>query len=390
MTKTVVEVLDRSLNKVAEIKNLYPINKDGMVLRYSKELSDYGQCLFRVKSNDPVFDSLGDILQPHVYNIRIKRGVAVVWAGAIVDNLQRTKNFIEVKAVEYEYYLDKILIRRDSETTAGDGKDNYRIFSSGTMATAVTTLVNNAISDFGSSHPLGTGRMTVGTVDNPNYPEGFRDVSGSPLTGGWSFSSTIALQFDYHSVYYVLKAFGLYTNSDFEIDENRIFNFRTFLGNKQNPLTLEYGTNGNVVDYNTPRLGRRMVNDLWAIAADTDGKILHVEQVDTDSVNTYGRLQDSQAYSDVKDLAFLKTRANQDLQFTKTPDDAPINILLNETGYPLGQYDIGDIITVKIKDNIIDYHKSRRIVGITVNLHETGRELTTVQTNAPRAKDMGA
>jgi hypothetical protein len=133
-----------------------------------------------------------------------------------------------------------------------------------------------------------------------------------------------------------------------------------------------------------------MVNDLWGVATDGNGKILHVEQTDSASLNTYGKLEDVRRLLDVKDVNFFKTRINQDLQFTATPETAPVNILLNEKGYPLGQYDIGDIITVKINDNVIAYQAPRRIVGITVNLHDTGREMTTVQTNTPRPEDIGA
>lgn len=388
MAVTTVEILNKSLAKVAEIKNLYPLDERGMILRYSKELSDYGKCTFRVRSNDPIFDTLGDVLLPHAYNVRIKRGQATVWQGAIVNNTQRTKNFIEVEAYEYLYYLDKVLIRRDAESVAGDGKDNYRTFTSGTMDSAVTTLVNNSISDFGSAHPLAT--MTIGTVNNPNYPLGFQNSSGVALTGAWSFSSDVTLQYDYHSVYYVLKAFGVYTSCDFEIDESLVFNFKTFLGNKHSDIIFQYGTRGNIVDYNTPRLGKRMVNDLWAIAADTDGKVLHVEQTDSVSINTYGKLQSAKSYTDVKDLNLLKTRANEDLRFTKSPADSPVNVLLDENGYPLGQYDIGDIVTLKIKDNIINTQSQKRIVGITVNLHNTGKELTTVQLNTPKDSDLGA
>jgi hypothetical protein len=386
---TVVEILDKSLNRVAVIKNLYPINKDGMVLRYSKELSDYGKCLFRVRSNDPMLDELGDILTPHAYNVRIVRSGTTVWAGAIVDNLQRTKNYIEVQAYEYLYYLDKILVRRSTTNPATNQADDlYRIFTTGTMAAAVTSIVQNAITDFGTPHPL--ANMQIGTVDNPNYPVGFTNGTAT-LTGAWNFSSLVSLQFDFHSVYYVLKAFGIYTNSDFEIDESLNFNFETFLGNKHNDIIFQYARNskGNIVDYNLPRLGRRMVNDLWGIATDSSGKIYHIEQKDTSSINTYGKLEDANAYADVKDSNFLRTRITQDLRFVKTSDDAPINIVLDERAYPLGQYDIGDIVTVKVDDGVINYQKQRRVVGITVNLHNVGRELITVQTNSVRDEDMG-
>jgi hypothetical protein len=388
MTQTIVEILDKSLNRIAQIKNLYPITNDGMVLRYSKELSDYGRCLFRIRSNDPIFTQLGDILVPHKYSVRIKRGGTTVWQGAIVDNKKRTKNYIEVEAYEYLYYLDKILVRRTSNNPANGTADGiFRIFESGTMSTAVSGLVTDAVADFGGSHPL--AGMTIGTIENPNYPDGFTDGT-TAVTGAWSFTANIALQFDFHSVYYVLKAFGIYADADFQIDESLTFNFEKFLGNKQNAMTFHYGTRGNIVDYNSPRLGRRMVNDLWGIAADTSGKIYHLEQKDTTSLNEFGKLEDSNAYADVKDNNFLRSRLTKDLRFIKSPDDSPLNLLLDEKAYPLGQYDIGDLISIRIKDSVIDVNQRRRVVGITVNLHETGRELISVQTNIARAEDLGA
>lgn len=385
--RTVVQVLNNDLEVVTELKNFYPLNEQGMILRYSKELSDYGLCTFRVSTKDPFLEQFGDFLVPHANHIRVKRGGVTVWSGAIIDNVERNKNFIEVRAAEYDFYLDKVLIRRDAEVTTGDGKNNYRTFNSGTMAAAVQDLIEKAKIDFGSDHPM--AGLSISSIENPDYPQGFVDAAGAALTGGWNFSSFITLQFDYHSVYYVLKAFGLYTNSDFEIDENLQFNFKKFIGNKQTGLTFEYGTQGNIVDYNSPRLGRRMINDYWAIAADNQGKILHVNQRDNPSVQTYGLLQGADAFSDVKDMNFLKTRANESLKFLKTPDDSPINITLDEKGYPLGQYNIGDIVTVKVKDHVINYNQPRRIVGITVNLHNTGREMMTLQTNRPDPADMG-
>lgn len=388
MARTVVEILDRDLEKIAEVKNLYPLNKKGDILRYSKELSDWGKCTFRVSTKDPFFDQFGDIITPHVYNIRINRGGTTVWSGAIVDNSERNRNYIEVVAYEYDFYLDKVLIRRDAETTVGDGKNNYRTFKTGTMATAVTSIINSAKTDFGPNHPL--ENMTIDTIENPVFPDGFTNSNGASISGQtWTFSDFISLQFDYHTAYYVIKAFGLYTSCDFEINQDLEFSFKRFIGNKQTGVVFEYGTQGNIVDYNVPRLGSRMANSIWGIAADSNGKILHSNQRDETAIQTYGLLQDAIAFSDVKDKNMLKTRLNEQLQFVKTFRDAPINVVLNEKAYPLGQYGIGDLVTVKIKDNIIDYNEARRIVGISVTLHNTGREMTTIQTNAPRAKDMG-
>jgi len=236
-----LEILDNDLNKITEVRALYPLTKSGTVLEYSDELSDYGKCRFRISTKDPLLTRFGDIVNPHQYHIRVRRAGQVVWQGAIIDNVQRTARFIEVVAAQYEYYLGRVLIHRDSSAPSGfdDGTSswkNYRTFTTGTMAASVTTIINNAISDFGNNHVLGS--MTLGTVENPNYPDGFKDQNGNDLTGGWSFSDFISLRFDYHTADYVLRAFGIYTNADYEITKDLAFNFKKFLGTKQTNLTF--------------------------------------------------------------------------------------------------------------------------------------------------------
>jgi len=392
MVRTTVEILNSSLTKVAEIRALVPLNQNGMVLRYSKELSDYGSASFRVSTHDPVFTQQGDILVPHRYHVRIKRGVNTVWQGAIVDNPQRTKNFVEVRAAEYEFYLDKVLIKRTSAVGYGEVAPttdiglHYRIFSSGSMSSAVSALITEAKAAFGSSHILAT--MSTGTITNPQYPANYTTAAGKDLTGDWAFSSDVVLQFDYQSVLYALKAFGVYAQCDFRLNPDLSFDFAPFIGNKNSGMTFQYGSRGNIVDYNAPRQGSSMVNDYFGIATSPDGTVLHTEQLDSTSANTYGLMQSAIAFSDVKDQNALVGRLSEDLGLVKDPADSPINLILDENGYPLGQYDIGDIITVKINDGAIALNTPKRIVGVTVNLHSTGRELTTVQTNTPKQKDL--
>ena len=390
---TTIEVLNTSLEKVAELKNLYPINEMGMILRYSDELSDHGYCTFRIATKDPMLTQYGDILVPHKNHIRIKRFKKTVWQGAIVDNTERNKNYIEVRAAQYEYYLDKKIIRQD--TTAPTGADtstdswkHYRTFLSGTMSSNVTTLMNQAITDWGNNHILGD--MTLDTIENPNYPEGFKNSSGASIAGKpWSFNDFITLRFDYHSVAYVLEAFGIYTNADYYIDNDLAFHFKKFVGNKQTDITFEYGVRGNIVDYNLPRLGGRMTNSITGIAADEDGTVLHAKLDDPGAISEYGLLEQATGFGDVKTQNELKKRLRETLQFVKTPEDAPVNVVLNEKSYPFGQYGVGDIVTIIINDHNISFNKPRRIVGITVTLHNTGREMITIQTNKPNDQYIG-
>lgn len=390
ITKTVIEILDNSLNKIAEIKNPYPITKEGMILKYSRELSDYGACLFRVSTKDPVLTQFGDILQPHKYHVRIKRGPVIVWQGAIVDNPTRNKNYIEVKGFEYLYYLSKILIRRDIDNpTTDDDESNFKVFSTGTMASAVQTIFQNAITDLTSNHILATA--AVGTIENPNYPDNFVDGTGTKLLGEWNFNSSVSVQFDYHSALYVLKSFGIYSNADFEMTTGLVFNFKKLIGQRVTGLTFTYGRIGtNIVDYNFPRLGQRMANDLMGIATDDKGNVLHAIKTNTTSVNTIGRLQDVRAYTDVKNQNLLDSRMANEIRLTVDPDESPITITLDENAFPIGQFNLGDILWIKVKDHIIDYEKERRVIGWTVNLHSTGRELTYIQTNRPLDALQGA
>lgn len=390
--RTVIEILNRNLSKIGEIRSPYPLNKQGMVLRYSRELSDYGKCLFRVETKDTILTQYGDVLQPHAYHVRIKRGGVTVWQGAIVDNTERNKNYIEVRAIEYLYYFDKILIRRDQDNPAtDDNESNFKVFSSGTMSSAVQTVFQNAITDFGAGHVLTTA--TVGTIENPDYPSNFVDSSTPPrqLTGAWNFTSDVTVQFDYHSALYVLKTFGIYSGADFELTTALVFNFKKLIGQRVSGITFQYGVIGsNIVDYNVPRLGQRMINSLIGIAADNDGNILHASKTDSTSINAYGLLQSVESYTDVKNQNLLDSRLNEKLRLVKDFTESPINIVLNEKAHPFGQFNLGDIVWVRIKDHIIDFQKERRVVGYTVNLHETGREMIVVQTNIPDPKLVGA
>lgn len=391
---TRIEILDSNLNLITWIKSPMPINTSGTILRYSKELSDHGTCVFRVSSYDNLFTDLGDILKPHTNHIRIVRDMVTVWQGAIVDNPRRTKDYVEVKAVEYIWYLGKILINRSSNNPATNTADGiYRIFSSGTMAAAVTALLNETITRFASSnHALAS--LSVGTIENPNYPPNMADANGNKLSGAWSFGNGITapmLTFDFHSLLYVLKSFGAYSYADFNIDSSLKFNFKKFLGNDHHyDVNFVWGAHGNTVDFNVSRLGERMVNDMWGIASDTNGKILHVEQSDQASIKTNGILEQAAAYSDVKDQTLLNARIQAELILVSTPDSSADSFLLSEKVYPLGVYDIGDIITAKVDHTAIQYSQIKRIVGISVQLHSTGRELTSVQLNTPLAWQYGA
>lgn len=364
-----------------------------MILRYSKELDEFGQCTFRVSAYDSMLGTYGDILQPHKNWVRIVRNGTTVWQGAIIQNTKRTKDYIEVVAAEPLWYLSKILVRRSSNDPAtGTANNIYRIFNSGTMAAAVTAIMNETIATYTSGsagHAL--AGMTLGTVTNPNYPPNMTDGGNPPkaLTGQWYFgngTSAPSLQYDFHTILYILKSFGAYTYSNFYLDNSLVFNFVPFRGrNLTNSVTFNWGgssnTPSNIIDYNIPRFGQRMVNDLYGIATDPNGTVLHYDGSDQASITTYGLIQGVAAYADVKDQASLNARIQAEVPLINAPDSTAISVTVSEKAYPLGLYDVGDLVNISVTNKTISFKDARRIVGITVNLHNTGKEINTIQTN---------
>lgn len=399
--KTTVEILDTNLNVVTQLRSeLMAINKSGTILRYSKELSDFGKCQLRLSTYDPTLLNFGDITTPHQYHLRIRRDNVVIWQGAIIENTKRTKDYIDVLAVEYEWYLSKILINRNldqnlvSPTSTSDVAV-YRRFNSGTMASAVSTIMSEVEAKWsGTSHLLAA--ISTGTVENPNYPPNMTDGNNpaKPLTGAWNFGDGVSaplLQYDFQTVLYVLKSFAAYTYADFYIDESLKFNFVKFQGNDRHyDVNFVWGRHGNAIDFNLPRLGQRQFNDLYGIASDANGKIYTYEQTDQTSIHNMGLLEGVAAYSDVKDQATLNARLQAELPLISNPEQTAVTFTLDGGAYPLGLYDIGDIVNTQVNHTAINYSATKRIVGISVDLNSTGRELTTVQLNTPLPWQYGA
>lgn len=382
---------DGTLTKICDILDPYPLNKAGDVLTFTKELSEFGQATFRVSAYDNILTQYGDVLTPHEYHLRIKRNGTSVWQGAIIDNPKRTSNYIEVQCAQYIWYLNKILINRSSTyPPTGTADGIYRIFNTGSMSTAVTDIINESITTWSQStnKTSSLAGMTVGTVDNPDFPPNMTDNLGGALSGAWTFSTDLQMLFDFQSILYVLKSFGAVSYADFEITDDLVFNFQKFIGNDRHyDVNFVFNKSGNfaqtnLVDYNLPRLGQRMVNNLWGVATDSYGTVLFAPQSDQNSISTYGLLEGVAAYADVNDQGILGARTAAELNLISTPDQTNVIVVLNEqTAYPLGVWDVGDIVSINVQNNGVSFSDARRIVGCSVSVHNTGREMTTVQTN---------
>jgi hypothetical protein len=254
------------------------------------------------------------------------------------------------------------------------------MLKSGTMAANLTTLLNEAKTNMG----LPLANMSIGTIDNPNFPADYKDDTGATLSGPWTFSTTFNIKYDYRDMLYVLTTLAMYCNYDFELTNGMVLNFRQYIGNKQPNMKFTYGPYGNIDDYNAPLDGDGMANYIWGIAADNDSLIIHAGPIsDEASVGKYGRIAAVAAYGDVKNVNLLTTRVRGELAQVKTPDPE-IHFSTNDKAYPLGQYGLGDTVQVQIIDGPINTDSPRRIVGIDVLVQVSGEETIQVITNKPR------
>lgn len=380
-----VEILDNTRTPITRIQSFHPLNTSGQWLQYGSKLSDYGQAKFRVGMRDPAFTQFGDILVPFANHVRIYRGNTMVWSGIIVKNPVRNKNWIEVVAYTYEYMFTTVLVKHDVSTTAGDGKDNYRTFSSGTLATAIQNVLTETKQFVDSNNVL--KNLSIRYLENPNFPANYTQANGSPLTGTWTFSSDMTLSFDYRDVLFVLQTLAAYPACDFIVTDSGstglIFDFKQFIGNKQPDLVFEYSNYGAIEDYNIIMDGESMANDLVGVAADYGNQILHATQADSASITRYGRIQGVAAFIDIKNVNALKSRLSEQLRNVSTPD-GEIQVLLNDRAYPIGQWGLGDTVTLRIRDNINNLDSIRRIVAYSVKVHTTGKESVQLITNPPK------
>ena len=383
-----VEILDNKLSAVGIIQAFVPLSH-GSWLEYTSVLSGVGECRFRVMTKDPIFKALGDILQPFQFHVRVTRGNFVVWQGVITKNPHREKKFIEVEAKTYLYLLDKILLRHDAPDN--NGAENFRNFITGTMSNAVQTILTEpAFGNFAlSSTNSVLGGIKIGSVENPLFPNYFIDANNNPVGGQpWNFATPgLSLKFDYQTLLYTLKAFGMYSNSDFELTNDLTFNFKKLIGNVNNGIYFNYSSHGNIENYDLVLNGERMVNYLVGLGADNNAKFIQDAVSQNDSIVKYGQLMGIAAFSDVKNLNTLRSRLNEQLRLVSKPD-TELAIELNQRAYPLGQYGLGDTVRVRIVNNIINFDQQRRIVKIMVDVTNTGREKIKLVTNYPRPEQL--
>jgi hypothetical protein len=390
-----IEILDNTLRPLTRI-TVFPVlnSATGTYLEFSKVLSSYGTCRFRVSTLDPVWKQYGNIFQPYQNHIRVKRDGVLAWQGIVINNPHRVHQYIEIEAMEYEFLFTKHLINHDSTGTADDsGNQDYRTLNAGTVGFYVQQFLTELKGKAGSGSPLQL--LQIGKIENPLFPEGYVDLNNNSIAGKpWTFSSNFQLQFDFRDYQYVLQALALYAEFDYELiesfDQNQntilTFNFQQYIGNKNTGLVFEYGPHGAIENYDSPLNGSGLVNTLTGLCGDSAGtntiSILGLPA--PNSIKQFGALEGVAAFADVKSLNTLRTRLLEELYVVSIPDQELKVQLSSDKAAPIGQYNLGDSATFIINDHYIQFNQVRRITGIDVQVNMEDKERVTLNTTLPR------
>lgn len=388
-----VYVINNNGNRITEIKNFVHTHLSGNtyhkgnIIQITRRLSSFNTCQLRLAKEDPMFTQFPqypNIVQPWQFGIEVTHQGGTIFKGNIVNNAPyRRQRYIDVNAYGFPFRLDKKLVNRDPVKSPPDGSENYRTFKTGTMADAVRAIITEAQAACPSSDPI--QKITFGSIVNPPFPSGFVRADGvTALTGAWTFSDDMQLQFDYKSILYILRSFAVYAQCDFEITDNYVLNFGQNIGvDHSKDVVFEFGPRGQIFDYNVPLAGERQVNSLWGIATDNNANVLHLQQNDNNSISQNGILLEGVlGFTDAKDANTLQSRTTQELNLIAQPSSV-INVYLNRKAYPFANYDVGDLCTIKINDGPVQFNGVRRITAISLDVRDTGTEFITIETNPP-------
>lgn len=350
-----VEILDQSGNVQSVVKNLVSFTKDKQALKFNDYLSSYGTCNFRVKTLDPGFST--DYLEPYKYFIRIKRFKKTVWYGVITDAPSRTHEFVDIQARTLAFLFTKC------EISPSDFTVLTRVFKTGTMGAAITTIFNEAKNR--SSSPVAS--FTIGTIENPYKLN---------TTTTYTFNDTDYLEMPYMSTMDFLSIVSDITNTDWEVTSGGVFNYRRKMGRFRD-ISFKWGKYGNMRDYNIPISGSNKTNLLIGLAVNTAGKLIRHEATNAASIDTYKRLWGFKVFENANTQSILNALTKEELRVRGTGVELK-RYSVNEEALSL---ELGDEFVVDIQDNIISERETRRLVGLEVSVSDTGFEKFELITN---------
>jgi hypothetical protein len=154
-----------------------------------------------------------------------------------------------------------------------------------------------------------------------------------------------------------------------------VFNVYTKRGETITDFRLEYGEGlkNNIQSWNRKRTLSDIYNSVIVEGEGLGDARLTSMILDNTLITTVGLLEGRQQEKSVTEQSTLDEKADEYIRVHKT--EQPIyDITLNNAYNDFGEYDVGDIVFIRIKYGFIDINTTMRIYGIAVSVSDNGEE----------------
>jgi len=159
---------------------------------------------------------------------------------------------------------------------------------------------------------------------------------------------------------------------DFEITPDK--RWKTYFPTKGQTSDVVYALGKNIRGISWDLSAGTMVTEMTAIGSGSDSDTLLAVSSNLTQQLTYGLLQDTVSFLDVKKQDTLQDHADEELAIVDTPFDQPqIQIILTEDT-PIGGVSVGDTFLIDAQSDFFNIYKYYRCTAITVAVSNEGRE----------------
>ena len=331
-----INILDKDNAAFSKILNPYDLN-------FKSTLSGKDTAKFLLPISHPRAENANFKKHNRVVIYRVnpkdQSDLRPVWAGYIEAMRMVNENTLEVGCKGMLNLLDKRVVTRSFTNWQGGA--------------AVYELLNNKVNN----------------VDDTGVEQGETDVTTT-------FSHDFAGMKAYKAMQKVAEA----TGAEIEIDAEFKLNFKTQIGeDKTSDVIFRYLNNlqtANSIDkFTLLQEGKELFNKVICYGKD---QAISSTQEDTVSINEYGLLEKVRHYTQIEDQATLDQTAKELLAFHKPVKEIP-TITPKKEKIDLFDYGIGDRVRVIIKQGILDFDQTHRILEINVKVGRNNDEKITLK-----------
>ena len=173
----------------------------------------------------------------------------------------------------------------------------------------------------------------------------------------------------------VQDGFDFLITPSIKINTQGVFNVYSRRGSVLTNIKLEYGDKlkNNIQAWRRFRTLSDIANSIVAEGEGYGDTVLKATVSDTTQIQAVGLLEDRRQYKSVTVATTLTDNVTEDLRVKKT-EQFIYDLTLNNAYNDFGEYDIGDIVPVKIKSGYVDVNVNMRIYGIEVKVSDGGEE----------------